>query len=834
MNLFFLMFAEVCFLLLTGSEIVYSENRCNARPLEGKTCRAKKKGPGKHTPSVVRKEILSSENKKWISSEASTGSERDTPDTAQLWSVRDHYRMYSPIIYQALCEHVQTQMSLMNTLASKDGPSRTSTACHTVSGLESQAIPHSGYGCYTSPSVWSPQQLSCPLMVHSGVQTDDDNHLASQDQASSVNCPDVPRNSSSVLPGIPCGLPHTDEAALPTPQQPTLANLSWMLPQQRAPKEADLRKCLQTRVSLFPTQGHQSPTQLQPASLATNEEKCARDQIGETTNEGKYLSIHVQDAKIAKNVQQAENVSQTAEKVRIAKCLLGELKALVAEQEDSEVQRLVTEVEACISGLSAVSGRTNIDAEIALALQPLRSENAQLRRQLRSLNQLLREEKTPKAPSNLELFSLQSLNMSLQSQLQESLKSQESLQSKNEELLKVIENQRDENKKFTTLFKDKEQTLLQNKQQFDIEMTRVKIELEDALANEKNSRFKLETAEKENQILGITLRQRDAEVARLRELTRTLQNSMAKLLSDLSVDTTRCKMGSNLTTSLLNIYDQQLQQDPAPSHMSIMSYLNKLEPNHSFAHSELLKNEEATEPHRLYESVLPAQGPPQSDTRAVGGSPAPGVASTAVVEDSDTECETIALTEDESNVDGTLYIPFARSTSEKQPPLSKRLSPQPMRSVATTQLASGITPPSKREPRLCAPVACSSRNDAEDAPGRLPSPSDTEDMQLLRKIKEAIGKIPAAAAAAAAQAEHPEEQATHHGPSACHSPVVPVKGNVVSDISFLNSDLTSDWSISSFSTFTSHDEQDFRNGLAALDANIARLQKSLRTGLLEK
>lgn len=306
---------------------------------------------------------------------------------------------------------------------------------------------------------------------------------------------------------------------------------------------------------------------------------------------------------------------------------------------------------------------------------------------------------------------------------------------------------------------------------------------------------------------------------------------MAKLLSDLSVDTVHCKMGSNLTKSLLNIYDKQLQQDPAPSHTSIMSYLNKLETNHSFARSALLKNEEATEPHRLYENELPAQGPPQSDTRAVGGGPAPGVASTAVVEDSDTECETIALTEDESNVDGTLYIPFARSASEKQPPLSKRLSPQPMRSVATTQLASSITPTSKREPRLCAPVACSSRNDAEDAPGSLPSPSDTEDMQLLRKIKEAIGKIPATAAA---QAEHPEEQATHHGPSACRSPVVPVKGNVVSDISFLNSDLTSDWSISSFSTFTSHDEQDFRNGLAALDANIARLQKSLRTGLLEK
>lgn len=78
-------------------------------------------------------------------------------------------------------------------------------------------------------------------------------------------------------------------------------------------------------------------------------------------------------------------------------------------------------------------------------------------------------------PFCLTVFSLQSLNMSLQNQLEESLKSQELLQSKNEELLKVIENQKDENKKFTSIFKDKDQTILENKQQYDIEITRIKI-----------------------------------------------------------------------------------------------------------------------------------------------------------------------------------------------------------------------------------------------------------------------------------------------------------------------------------------------------------------------
>ncbi|XP_055481093.1 coiled-coil domain-containing protein 14 isoform X3 [Psammomys obesus] len=606
--------------------------------------------------------------------------------------------MYSPIIYQALCEHVQTQMSLMNTLASKNAPNGLSSSCHTLSGSDSQAVPHSGYGFSASTSVWPPQQPSCPLMVHSEVQTDDDNQFGSQGPTTFGKHTDIPRNSFSVHPRIPCALPYPDRAAAPTFQQLSLAN--WIMPQQRAPKETDLLKCFQTHMSLFPAHGkdtvsdsqaYQNPSQLQPAFLAKSEEKCAKEQTGKATNEEKYLNVHVQDAKLAKNVQQAENVGPIAEKVRIAKCLLGELKALVAEEEDSEVQRLVAEVEACVSGLSAVSGRANVEVEIALALQPLRSENAQLRRQLRILNQRFREqEKTAKAlgnhECNISMFSLQSLNMSLQNQLQESLKSQELLQSKNEELLKVIENQRDENKKFTILFKDKEETLLQNKQQFDIEMTRVKIELEEALANEKNSQFKLETAEKENQILGITLRQRDAEVARLRELT---------------------------------------------------------------------------------------------------------------------------------------------STFKKHLPLSKRISPQPKTSVATTQLGSSHALASKRESKLCAPVACSSQKDAEAAPGNLSRPYDMEDMQLLRKIKEAIDKIPAAA-------ERPKEQSPHHGLSACHGPAVPAKGNIVSDGSFLNSDLMSDWSISSFSTFTSHDEQDFRNGLAALDANIARLQKSLKTGLLEK
>eukprot|EP00071_Canis_lupus_P015199 XP_005639632.1 coiled-coil domain-containing protein 14 [Canis lupus familiaris] len=745
--------------------------------------------------------------------------------------------MYSPIIYQALCEHVQTQMSLMNELASKNNSNGIpAVPYHTMSGSESQATLHSSYGLSSSTPVQLLQHPSCLPMVDSEVQTDGDNQFASQGKAVSMNCTDILQSSISTGLGVPSSLSRTDKPAIPSFQQLGLVN--GILPQQEVPKEPDLLKCFQTYMNLlhsYPaSQTHRSPTLLPPASLSNNEDKCTKEQIAEVTSEGKDLNIHMRDLRI-KDVQKAKNVNQSAEKARTIKYLLGELKALLAEQEDSEIQRLITELDACISLLPAISGNTNIQVEIALAMQPLRSENAQLRRQLRILNRQLREqEKTQKASGalecNLELFSLQSLNKSLQNQLQESLKSQELLQNKNEELLKVIENQKDENKKFAGMFKEKDQTLLENKQQFDIETTRIKIELEEALVNLKSSQFKLEAAEKENQILGITLRQRDAEVTRLRELTRTLQSSMARLLSDLSMDSARCKSG-NLTKALLNIYEKQPQHDPIPAHTSIMSYLSKLETDHNFTHSEPLSavnTEENIEPDRPYENALPSKGPQQSNTKSMEEASAPGIIPTLSKQDLVEDSEITTLIDDGCNLDNTIYIPFARSTSKKKSPLSKRLSPQPQITVASPQLVGNSGCVSEKENKSCAPgVGSSSKKEAEDAPEKLPRTADMKDKQLLKKIKEAICKIPAAP-------EEPPELAAGHGPSTCQSSSFQVRSSAVSDGSFLNSDLMSDWSISSFSTFTSRDEQDFRNGLAALDANIARLQKSLRTGLLEK
>ncbi|XP_012892600.1 PREDICTED: coiled-coil domain-containing protein 14-like, partial [Dipodomys ordii] len=279
------------------------------------------------------------DSKKQIPKDASTKHEKDTSDMVQNWSLQDHYRMYSPIIYQALCEHVQTQMSLMNNLASKKSPNGIpAVSCHTPSGSESQAAALSSCAFGSSTPACSPQRPPCLPLVHSEVQTDD-NKFAPQDKTTSVNFLDIPRNSFNNHPGAQCSLPPNEKADIPTLQQLNLTN--WIVPQQTISEEADLVKCFQTHMSLFPSCGKEtvpdiqtcgSLTQSQPAFLATSEERCAREQIGETTNEGKCLNVHVQDAKIVKDVQKPKNVNQTAEKVRTINYLLGELKALVSEQ----------------------------------------------------------------------------------------------------------------------------------------------------------------------------------------------------------------------------------------------------------------------------------------------------------------------------------------------------------------------------------------------------------------------------------------------------------------------------------------------------------------------
>ncbi|XP_071369295.1 uncharacterized protein DKFZp434B061 [Centroberyx affinis] len=110
-------------------------------------------------------------------------------------------------------------------------------------------------------------------------------------------------------------------------------------------------------------------------------------------------------------------------KVKTVQYLLGELKALITGQ-GGVAERLLSDLEQTVSLLPLIAGSSNIQAEIALVLQPLRSQNSQLRRRVRILNQQLQEREraereTMERHSDSEVLTLQAELSAAQSRLQE-------------------------------------------------------------------------------------------------------------------------------------------------------------------------------------------------------------------------------------------------------------------------------------------------------------------------------------------------------------------------------------------------------------------------------
>ncbi|KAJ8282393.1 hypothetical protein COCON_G00049120 [Conger conger] len=195
---------------------------------------------------------------------------------------------------------------------------------------------------------------------------------------------------------------------------------------------------------------------------------------------------------------------EAAEKVMTVKNLLGELKAVVADQIDCVA--LISEVEQSISMLPAMVDNANIQAEVTKALQPLTSENAQLRRRLRIVNQQLMERERVEKEAlsdncNFEMLSVQMVNKSLQSQLKEIKQDIKALQKENWEL-------QQRNRQLLQLTEDQHGELQLIKQHH----------VDDAVI--KSHLPALDGSEKENPSMSLGLQQREAVVNRLQQVTR--------------------------------------------------------------------------------------------------------------------------------------------------------------------------------------------------------------------------------------------------------------------------------------------------------------------------
>ncbi|NWS25992.1 CCD14 protein, partial [Polioptila caerulea] len=853
----------------TGRETVHKQPgkttvfKFTSKPLLTKGNASKKKGLKRIiTPAPVQKEIVPISNRK-VASSTTPSTEKELSSAAQtqmVHSVHVPCSEHSPGAYQKVYEHVQTQMSLITgqpPQKSNDIPAVTPSP---TSNQGCQNVTAMNYQLPTSTSALSLQHSANPLSTQS-VSKNSANECVPE-MGGPVVCPVVSAaaaaaqmQSGTALPGvIPCTAPGAS-----TPSVPALiptSSVGEMVPsQEQQIKEADLMWCIQALLQSHEMlngrteqRGHHHCPAKHDGSCDTEEdtpEEHSEDLVSEE-DELNVLDVSpVKDISCKKSYvkkflkSRKESPEETAYKVRTVKYLIGELRALVTDQGDSEMLRLVSEIEDSVSLLPAVVGSTNIQAEIALALQPLRSENAQLRRRLRILNQQLREqessEKTSGQSCSYELVSLQSLNMMLQSQLRESQKGLDSLQAKNEELLKIIESQKEENKHLAKGIQDKEEELLENKQHYDINSIKLKIEVEEALGTVKSLQFKLEASEKENKILGITLRQRDAEVKRLRELTRTLQGSMAKLLSDLTGDNVRPKPEKALSKSLLEDHEKQMQPELFPGSTSVMTYLKTLEMDHILIDKDLPFSNKIgeVEMQNLSCEKFAAEGSKinstftEEQTSTPRGPPAP------LKQDAETGSDSGTLLDDQTKLDETIYIPLTSSASKKQQPVLPRSRGTCQRLDYQCELPSSVQQYGCEDPSLL---------DKSNA-GHSVKKTVEHTLEVTGdKVKPGGDKvqvrpkgIPSGAAKDFMDKPDQPQPGTYPRASMPFPTEISQKtGSKEADFSCISFDGfsgRSDWSASSFSTFTSRDEEDFKNSLAALDANIARLQRTLQSNI---
>ncbi|NXS90416.1 CCD14 protein, partial [Erpornis zantholeuca] len=857
----------------TGRETVHKQPgktttfKFTSKPLLTKGITSKKKGLKRIiTPAPVQKEIVPISNRK-IASSTTPSTEKELCHAAQnemVQSIHVPCSEHSPGAYQKLYEHVQTQMSLIT-----GQPPQKSQEIPTIT-----PSPTSKQGCQnvTALNYQLPASTSALSLQHSAnsvstqsVSKNSANECVPE-MGGPVVCPVVSAapaaaaqiQSGTALPGvISCTAPGASTPSVPA-LIPTSSGREMAPSQEQQIKEADLMQCIQALLQSHEMlngrteqRGHHHCPAKHDGSCDTEEdtpEELSEDMVSEE-DELNVLDVSpVRDTscktsyvkKVLKSRKQSPEGA--AHKVRTTKYLLGELRALVTDQGDSEMLRLMSEIEDSISLLPAAVGSTNIQAEIALALQPLRSENAQLRRRLRILNQQLREqegsEKTPGQNCNYELVSLQSLNMMLQSQLKESQKGLDSLQAKNEELLKIIESQKEENRRLAKGIHDKEEELLENKQHYEIHSTKLKIEVEEALGTVKSLQFKLEASEKENKILGITLRQRDAEVKRLRELTRTLQGSMAKLLSDLTGDNVRPKPEKALSKSLLEDHEKQMQPEPFPGSTSVMTYLKKLETDHILIDTDLQFSNKTgeVEMQNLSCEKFAAEGSQINSVFTEERTSAPRVLPAPLKQDVETGSDSGTLLDDQTKLDETIYIPLTSSSSKKQQLVSGRSGVLPQsrgecqRLDYHYELPSSVQQYGYEDPTVL---------DKSSAGYSVKKP--VENMLEVTGDKAKPGDkvrprgIPSGAAKDCMDKPDQPQPGTYPRASMPFSTETSQRrGSKAADFSCISfDDLSgrSDWSTSSFSTFTSRDEEDFKNSLAALDANIARLQRTLQSNI---
>ncbi|XP_062384439.1 coiled-coil domain-containing protein 14 isoform X2 [Sardina pilchardus] len=478
---------------------------------------------------------------------------------------------------------------------------------------------------------------------------------------------------------------------------------------------------------------------------------------------------------------------KTAKKVMTVKYLLGELKAMVVNQDSAAVQ-LINEVENSISLLPAMVGSTNVQAELALALQPLRSENVQLRRRLRILNQQLMERERAEREArpvdcDLEMTSLQSLNLTLQLQLREAHNEMEQIQLENKELRQTVE--------------DKENELQLSRQHSEAEASRIMTDVSGALSEMKSYQSKLESSMMENAALSSSLQQREAEIYRLQEAIRNLQGKITGSSIERLEVMDAPKLNPHLRKHVLEMHQQDQKSSCGSDDISdsVKNYLQSMEEKNL-----------TSSPPRSHLSPQRTPSRSSSQWRGAGlGLPQEQLGSPRLHGVGVLGKGSYSVASDGGFGGGIDFAPLKEAGAAlAEPPIRME------RSLDGSGALKSLSQIMDRMALTAKGLQCEDGNKPSSAnattshfkvnPGVLPIPPLTSKRHLD------LGETPAA------YTGRPSEISLSSTSTFCESQAT-------------------DWSMNSWSTFNTRDEEVFRTGMAALDASIARLQRTLQVDI---
>ncbi|XP_029613106.1 coiled-coil domain-containing protein 14 isoform X3 [Salmo trutta] len=457
----------------------------------------------------------------------------------------------------------------------------------------------------------------------------------------------------------------------------------------------------------------------------------------------------------------------TARQVMTVQYLLGELKALLAGQ-DGVAERLVCEVEQTVSLLPVMVGSSNIQAEIAPVLQPLRSENTLLRRRLRIVNQQLQErERAEREARDVHCHTDVS---ALQSELNDAHKSLQELQRANTELRQALVDTQSQLQLANTELRQALVDTQSQLQQSEVECSRISKDVQSALDEVQGCNSRLEECQKENAALALNTQKRETEIHTLQEHLRALQVPVAESPAVTDIPTSCLP----LTKRALDQYQDQ----QGPSDHPVSQYLWSLEQKGCGSVSLPCKGPECNYTHQQDFSVCTPGGQSVS-----------------------------------ADQDVSVCVALERKAT---PPLAFA----PLRETVRSALPVEGSP---------LPVM-SQRGGGPQGLQRL-----TVSLESFPQLKSLFSNLHQSNGLCSNGAGHADLSQSHR----CRLDMdmaSPGKGrNTSLDSTGLSlcevRSLASDWSAGSSSTFDTRDEQEFRNGLAALDASIASLQRTIKQDL---